>query len=67
MIQKLKLHIMQDVSDVVCILVKNNYICEAKAVYKKFPEDEHSIDFFRFRIGEMMNEVTRHENPLPMQ
>ena len=46
MIQKLKLHIMQDVSDVVCILVKNNYICEAKAVYKKFPEDEHSIDFF---------------------
>lgn len=47
MIQKLKVHTMQDVSDVVCILVKNNYICEAKAVYKKFPEDEHSIDFFQ--------------------
>ena len=47
MIQKLKVHTMQDVSDVVCILVKNKYICEAKAVYKKFPEDEHSIDFFQ--------------------
>ena len=47
MIQKLKVHTTQDVSDVVCILVKNNYICEAKAVYKKFPEDEHSIDFFQ--------------------
>lgn len=46
MIQKLKVHAMQDVSDIVCTLIKNNYICEAKAVYKKFPE-ECSIDFFQ--------------------
>lgn len=46
MIQKLKVHTMQDVSDIVCTLIKNNYICEAKAVYKKFPE-ERSIDFFQ--------------------
>ena len=45
MIQKLEVHAMQDVSDLVCILIKNNYICEAKSVYKKFPE-EHNVVYF---------------------
>lgn len=47
MIQKLKVHEMRDVSDIVCILIKNNYICEVKAVHKKFPEDERCIDYFQ--------------------
>lgn len=45
MIQKIRISALQDVSDIVCVLIKNNYTCETKSVYKKFPE-ERSIDYF---------------------
>lgn len=46
MIQKLKVYAMQDVSNIVCTLIKNNYICEIKTVYKEFPNEDR-IDFYQ--------------------
>lgn len=45
MIQKIRIRALQDVLDIVCVLIRNNYTCETKSVYKKFPE-ERSIDYF---------------------
>ena len=46
MMRMIKIHGLQDVEKILGILIKNGYTCEAKAVYKKFPE-ERDIDYFR--------------------
>ena len=54
MIQKIQVHALQDVSDTICTLSRNKYICEVKAVNKKFP-NECDIDYFEisfWRNGE---------------
>ena len=45
MIQKIRISALQNVLDIVGVLIRNNYTCETKSVYKKFPE-ERSIDYF---------------------